>query len=318
MRLFGVFMKDRCSGVRAMASAYIDGRLSPEERARLEEHLAGCPRCQWEMKSIGATVALLHGMPEVAPQRGFAVAPARPLPGRWSLPALRYATVAVVVLLVAALAVDRAGLFERDGGLAGPGLGGSAKWAPAQEAYWTVGGVMNAIGSDEEMPVVLVVPDGTDDAFAAVEALSVNGVVHGSVEALPGGLARVVLKEGGAEALAGGGAEEFAVVSVPDGSTVTLAPNDGHLSVMVDRVVEGQEGAWLNIVSSSYTELYSFDMTDSTRVAAAATRGGDGWLRSLEYGLAGLAVLLGGVAAGVWLRRRRARTAEARAGRARR
>ena len=317
MRLFGWSRRDECSRTRALVSEYVDGRLRPEERDGVEQHLAACPGCRAELESLRATVALLRGLPQAVPARHFVVAPARPLPGRRSLPALRYATAAVVVLLVAAVAVDWAGAFERDTEPIQFGTAGQDRVYGAD--YWTVAGVRNTVNSDEETQVVLVVPDGTDNASAAVESLSTNGMVYGSVEAPAADLTHVVLKEGGVEAVGSGEVEEFAVVSAPSGSTMALAVNDGWFTSAFDGVVEGGEGSRLSMVSSDYSALYSFDMADSERVTATAPRtASDGWLRPVEYALVGLAALLGAAAAGVWLWRRKARLAEARVDRDRR
>jgi hypothetical protein len=303
----GRFKKDGCSGTRALASEYMDGRLGREERTRVEEHLAACPRCRAELESLRATVALLHGLPEVAPARRFVVAPVRPLPGRRALPALRFATASVVVLLVAALAVDQADLFVREPD-SGRYTADTVQWGPG-EAYWTVDGVRNSVDSDAETPARLVVPDGTDNACAAVESLSTNGVVYGSVKADSADLTQVVLQEGGDQNVAGGEVEELAVVSAPDGISMALAVSDGQRPSELDPVIESRAGSYLNMVSADYSALYSFDLNSSERVTAPAP-GNDNWMRLPEYGLIGLAALLGAAAAGVWLWRRRARLAE--------
>lgn len=303
----GRFKKDGCSGMRTLASGYMDGRLGREEQRRVEEHLAACPRCRAELESLRATVALLRGLPEVAPARRFVVAPVRPLPGRRALPALRFAMASVVVLLVAALAVDQADLFVRE-----PDTirftSESLEWG-ANEAYWTVNGVRNSVDSDAETPVLLVVPDGTDNAFAAVESLATNGVVYGDFTEDSADSTQVVLQKPEEGAPAGGDLEEFAVVSVPGGYAMALAASDGQLPSDLDPVIESRAGSYLNMVSADYSALYSFDLNSSERVTAPAP-GNDHWMRLLEYGLIGLAALLGAAAAGVWLWRRRARLAE--------
>ncbi len=303
----GRFQKDGCSGTKALASEYMDGRLGREERTRMEEHLAACPRCRAELESLRSTVALLHGLPEVAPARRFVVAPVRPLPGRRALPALRFATASVVVLLVAALAVDQADLFVREPD-SGRYAADAVQWGP-NEAYWTVNGVRNSVDSDAETPVVLVVPDGTDNAFAAVESMATNGVVYGDFMVDSADSTQVVLQKSEEGAPAGVELEEFAVVSVPEGISMALAAADGQRPSELDPVIESRAGSYLNMVSADYSALYSFDLSSSERVTAPAP-GNDSWMRLLEYGLIGLAALLGAAAAGVWLWRRRARLAE--------
>ncbi len=186
--------------------------------------------------------------------------------------------------------------------------GDGVEWG-ANEAYWTVDGVRNSVDSDAETPVRLVVPDGTDNACAAVESLSTNGVVYGSVKADSADVTQVVLQEGGDQNVAGGEVEELAVVSVPDGSSMALATGDGQRPSELDPVIESRAGSYLNMVSADYSALYSFDLNSSERVTAPAP-GNDNWMRLPEYGLIGLAALLGAAAAGVWLWRRRARLAE--------
>ncbi|MDQ3693709.1 MAG: zf-HC2 domain-containing protein [Chloroflexota bacterium] len=101
-------------------SAYLDHQLPPAEMAAARAHLATCPACRRELAELRATVALVRGLPHYAPRRGFQLGPAhaRRAHGRgrygadWfarlvpALPALRIATVAVAVLLVAVIAGD--------------------------------------------------------------------------------------------------------------------------------------------------------------------------------------------------------------------
>lgn len=46
-------------------SDYLDGRLSPRDRARLEGHLAGCPHCSEYLAQLRVTIdALGRAEPE--------------------------------------------------------------------------------------------------------------------------------------------------------------------------------------------------------------------------------------------------------------
>ena len=47
----------------ACLSAYIDSRLTPVERLRVDAHLPHCPSCRGQLASLQATVALLHELP---------------------------------------------------------------------------------------------------------------------------------------------------------------------------------------------------------------------------------------------------------------
>jgi hypothetical protein len=101
-------------------SAYLDQQLPPAELTAIRAHLATCPECGRELAELRATVALLRELPQYAPRRSFQLGPehARGAVRRgigitgWferlvpALPALRIATVAVAVLLVAVIAGD--------------------------------------------------------------------------------------------------------------------------------------------------------------------------------------------------------------------
>jgi hypothetical protein len=53
--------------LRRHLSAYLEADLAPGERARIEEHLAGCPECRREYLELRHTVDLLRGLPEPEP-----------------------------------------------------------------------------------------------------------------------------------------------------------------------------------------------------------------------------------------------------------
>jgi len=42
-----------CEGIGHRLMAYLDGEMSVEERAWMEEHLAACPRCQADVRAYG-------------------------------------------------------------------------------------------------------------------------------------------------------------------------------------------------------------------------------------------------------------------------
>jgi hypothetical protein len=306
-RAFRRSEKDECFKTRELLSGYMDQRLNPEEVAHVEGHLRTCPGCREELESLRATVALLRRLPEVTPSRSFAVAPVRPLPGRRALPALRFATAGVVLLLVLAFAADQANLFQR-----GPSTlsYGPAVISEEEAAYWLVPGVRNSGDPSSVTPVNLVVPDQTDNVYVAVNSLAIDGVLYGNVVSSPDEVPQVVLEEDeeGA-AMSATTAKAFLVVAQAsdnvDGGTSRFSINGGDSKGAVD----GQNEAVLNMVPvSDNNVLYSFYLSDSRREVKAA-RDND-WLRSLEYGLIGLAVILGGATAALWLRQRRARVVE--------
>lgn len=63
IRLFGPMARRRraivCRDAVALMTDYIDGALSPTDRARLEAHLAGCPLCTEYLAQLRVTVGAL-------------------------------------------------------------------------------------------------------------------------------------------------------------------------------------------------------------------------------------------------------------------
>ena len=303
-RAFRRSEKDECSKTRDLLSGYTDRRLSPEDAARVEGHLGTCPGCREKLESLRATVALLHRLPEVMPSRSFAVAPVRPLPGRRALPALRFATAGVVLLLVLSFAVDQTNVVEKKE-QTGSYLG-MASESGGDGAYWVVQGELNTnVAPSLGASVELIVPDGSDNVDAAVASLSDDGIVYGTVEPGKDQVPQLVLMEGEGEAVARGELTQYTVVPVSSDMGSKFAPNDTAVPSALDSIIKGQDGPHLNIMNSDNSVLYSFDLSLSTLETKVA-RDND-WLRSLEYGLIGLVVVLGGATAALWLRQRRQR-----------
>ncbi|HMK11628.1 MAG TPA: zf-HC2 domain-containing protein [Acidimicrobiales bacterium] len=48
-----------CRDAVALMSDYVDGGLEPEDRARLEQHLASCPHCTEYLAQLRATIDAL-------------------------------------------------------------------------------------------------------------------------------------------------------------------------------------------------------------------------------------------------------------------
>lgn len=63
MSVFGFLRRRRkdivCREAVSLMAAYLDGSLSPKDRARLEGHLAGCPHCAEYLAQIEATIDAL-------------------------------------------------------------------------------------------------------------------------------------------------------------------------------------------------------------------------------------------------------------------
>ncbi|MBC7225735.1 MAG: zf-HC2 domain-containing protein [Thermoflexales bacterium] len=121
-------------------SAYIDGALSPRERARLEARLAEDPDLRARLESLQRTVALVRGLPAVPAPRNFLLTPAMvrppaptvrqpPSAARRLAPALTLAT-AVSGLLCVVLLV---------GNLLTAGGGGPGAAAPVPMAAYETG-----------------------------------------------------------------------------------------------------------------------------------------------------------------------------------
>lgn len=91
-------------------SSYIDGTLSARERAAVERHLATCPHCMRNMKTLQQTVQLLQQLPQLAVPRVFTLQQAgvAPQPARrnFAFAFLRAATAVVAVLLAVVIAGD--------------------------------------------------------------------------------------------------------------------------------------------------------------------------------------------------------------------
>ena len=320
MRL-AFWRKDRCSRTRWMLSAYIDRRLDFEQSAEVEQHLSECKGCREELESLRATVALLQRLPEVRPSRSFTLAPVKPSPARNPIPALRFATTAVVLLLVLAFAADRTNLFTTNDSssyLVGPGVGSGEG-----VDYWLVPGVVgNSAGAAGQTPVNLLVPDQTEDVYAAVNSLSADGVISGNMAPGPDGVLRLVAGNGDA-ASAGGQPQKFLVISTCTG-TGHFSTNNGWGPTYV--VTQDEEILNMVPADSDNTMLYSFDLSRSTSVAtygedafSSAVRGevssdaggylgvsSEGtWLRPLQYGLAALGAMLAVLTVAVWLKHKR-------------
>ena len=57
-----------CGEARDLFSALVDEALSPDERARLDRHLAGCADCRDELQRFRSVVSLVRAVqPERAP-----------------------------------------------------------------------------------------------------------------------------------------------------------------------------------------------------------------------------------------------------------
>jgi hypothetical protein len=92
-------------------SAYLDDELLPQEQAAVEEHLATCQDCQWDLDTLRQTVQWTRELPTLTVPRVFTVpAPAEPERAarrRWRLvPVMQGATALIALLLFFVVAGD--------------------------------------------------------------------------------------------------------------------------------------------------------------------------------------------------------------------
>ncbi len=100
-----------------LVSAYIDGEVTPEERATLEARMEREPALRAALEELQATVQLVHELPRMAPPRSFTIDPASVRP-RWASAFgwLRLGSALAAVLLALTVTFDLAG--SRGSGMA--------------------------------------------------------------------------------------------------------------------------------------------------------------------------------------------------------
>ncbi|TEU11281.1 MAG: hypothetical protein E3J21_24030 [Anaerolineales bacterium] len=102
-----------------MLSVYIGGELPSRDRARVEEHLAECADCTWELETLRQTVDLVGQLTKVPVPRAFTIHETpRPrrvslFQARWAYTYLKGATALAAALLVLVLAGDVLFQFQR-------------------------------------------------------------------------------------------------------------------------------------------------------------------------------------------------------------
>ena len=107
-------------------TGYLDGRLRPQTRGRLDRVMAGCSDCRLEMESLRDTVAMLRQLPVITPRRSFVMSGApQPVPqmiqqarpiSPFRVPQWAYAGAASLAALALAVlvSVDASGLVAPD------------------------------------------------------------------------------------------------------------------------------------------------------------------------------------------------------------
>ncbi|MGI8690373.1 MAG: zf-HC2 domain-containing protein [Thermomicrobiales bacterium] len=153
-----------------LLSAWLDGRVSPAERAAVDAAIAADPAARARATNLRATVALLRGLPQPAPHRTFILTPEqgaaiRPARAAWVtrlFPAVSAASAVAAVLCIALVAGDLAtgGFSTKRQGTTAPGTitsgatiarvtvaAAPAATAAAGVAGTTVSGVAGAVAT---------------------------------------------------------------------------------------------------------------------------------------------------------------------------
>ena len=152
-----------------MLSVYIDGELPSRDRARVEEHLAECADCTWELETLRQIVDLVGQLPKVPVPRAFTIHETpRPrriglFQARWAYTYLKGATALAAALLVLVLAGDVLFQFQRATTSFAPAM------APAKELA-TPAAAPTVVAMQEAPKVPLPAPAATPTVLAMQEA----------------------------------------------------------------------------------------------------------------------------------------------------
>jgi len=158
-------------------SSYLDGRLSPAESTRLEEHLASCEPCRRHLEELRAVVEGLRALPSAPAPRSFVLRPEQveaprrrtPVgPAAWAQRASAFAPAGVaavaLLLFLVLVGVDL-------GTLGGKGAPEGVAPAPSvEEAY------------EAEMPALSAAPALTPVPAPAERAATDEGEKAGTAE----------------------------------------------------------------------------------------------------------------------------------------
>jgi len=168
--------------VRDNLSAYLDGRLSARQAARIEAHLRDCPECRAELESLRTTVALLKSLPDI------------PLPGSFVLSAsavkeqtgfrrlnvafgaLRGAAVAVALMFLLFVAGDAYLSVGRLASTSAPMMKQSTDSAPEMAAETAARGIEGAAPQAE--PIELAKAPAPEEEAPVAYALEVEAPVE--------------------------------------------------------------------------------------------------------------------------------------------
>jgi len=208
MSLLGKWRKPEHQWVEESLSAYLDGELSPAEKARVEQHLQECEACAQNLAALRQTVSLLKELPTKRAPRSFAIRPVTvkakraAAPPAWGYGLLKGATVLAALLLVLLVGGDLAIHFV------GAPLVYWAPGAPAEEIAMAPAFEPSMAPAPEEEQAILghdkteepVPPTNQEEPAASMEAaddyqsgeeppLEEEGAGTGTVETPPAALA---------------------------------------------------------------------------------------------------------------------------------
>jgi hypothetical protein len=166
--------------IREMLSLYIDGELSSGDRARVEEHLAECDDCTWELETLRQTVDLMAQLPKVPVPRAFTIYETpRPRPfglfqARWVYTYLKGATALAAALLILVLAADALFQFQRM----------TTSLAPAKE-FAAPAAAPTVIARQEAPPAPTEAPSLPEEVLGEAEVTPSPSPVEGTKALVP-------------------------------------------------------------------------------------------------------------------------------------
>jgi hypothetical protein len=145
-----------------LLAEYAEGGLGPEDRARVDSHLAGCERCREELELAKRAMAALAATPEVAPPSGLELAVRRRSRGPsrvvWIGAGAAAAAAGVIVAAIAVLGPQGGGDRAAQPGVQGAG-GAPAERQAAPETQ-EGGSFVGALSGDA--PSLFVQPTDRD------------------------------------------------------------------------------------------------------------------------------------------------------------
>jgi anti-sigma factor RsiW len=151
-----------------LISAYLDKRVSTDEKTFFERHIASCADCRAQLETTRSLIAALQAMPAVKPPRSFVLPREMAKEPRRSFlslyPALRLATVIAAMAFVVLFAGDL--LINQMGGASAPQSIPAA--APAPVAMQAPAAERQAAPAQEPAATAVAVEAGTDAANDAV------------------------------------------------------------------------------------------------------------------------------------------------------